>query len=463
MKKKILSELYSLTPSQDTMHFMLKYSLHKQVMQIPMSMTVEEKIDFGLMKKALNIEIERNDCMRLRFVKMGREIKQYFISPYELDNVLTIGFNSKEEQEEFFNSDAQKPIRFLKDEVFRVVFFTSFDKKSGVYINVCHLNMDATSVFLFFSDLFAVYHALKSGEDMPPALGSFLDIIKKEEAYLANSKKLEADRRFYREFFLKDGEPFYAGVHGMDMLNKERQKKKNPAIRVPSAFDPIHDRANMLCLSISPDTTREIYEYCQSNSVSVDCLLQLGLRTHCSSINERIDDVYIMSLCSRRASPKEKNCGGCMTQPLPARSVISEDKTFAEAIAKQQLVQVALYRHMNYPYMDCRRLVQELYSYSMTASPSCMMFTWLPISPDALGEGVAFKLEGYNLGRYIMPLYAFAAPNASQGTIDMYYLYRTSVISKEQIAALHKNTVKVLQAGIKNPEQTVGDLLDMIG
>ena len=58
---------YPLTPSQQTMYFMIKYSLHKQVIQIPSSFAVRGELDFNLLARALNIEIERKDCMRHRF------------------------------------------------------------------------------------------------------------------------------------------------------------------------------------------------------------------------------------------------------------------------------------------------------------------------------------------------------------------------------------------------------------
>ena len=75
---------YDLIPSQQTMHYMLKYSLHKQVMQIPMSLTVSEKLDFDTLQKAVEIECRRNDCMRLRYFKEKGQIRQYFTPACEI-------------------------------------------------------------------------------------------------------------------------------------------------------------------------------------------------------------------------------------------------------------------------------------------------------------------------------------------------------------------------------------------
>ena len=58
MKKNITGPVYDLTPAQDMIQFMLKYSFfHKQVTQIPESILTTKEIDFDVMKQALNIEI----------------------------------------------------------------------------------------------------------------------------------------------------------------------------------------------------------------------------------------------------------------------------------------------------------------------------------------------------------------------------------------------------------------------
>lgn len=459
MKSTVHAVSYPSTPSQETMQYMLKYSLHKQVMQIPMSVTVNRKLDFGMLKDALNTEIKRNDCLRLRFLKAEKKVRQYFLDEFTVKDVPIMHFADESERREYLGADAQKPVRFLKDEVFRIIFYTQNGTESGVYINVCHLNMDASAVFTFFSDLFAVYSALENKTELPAALGSFRDIIREEEKYLADSANTEKDEKFYREFFLKDGEPFYAGIHGHNLLDKAR--KKNPACRVPSVFDPIHDKAEMKYAHISQADASKINAYCSQNGFSPECVLQMGMRTHASAINYRSPDIYFMSLCSRRSTIKEKTAGGCMTQPLPARSVIPENVSFNEAVEQLYGIQSQLFRHMNYPYMDCRELVRKLYGYGPAASPSCMMFTWLPLDVNSL-NGWDFRLDGYNLGRYIMPLYTFALP-APDGGIDLYYLYRTDTISAQQIESLHNNTVAVILKGIEKPETTVGELLDSIG
>ncbi len=54
---------YPLTRSQITIAMQEKYSLHKGLLQIPMILRFKRTLDVELMKKAINIEIERNDTL----------------------------------------------------------------------------------------------------------------------------------------------------------------------------------------------------------------------------------------------------------------------------------------------------------------------------------------------------------------------------------------------------------------
>ena len=96
-QQEIQYPLYGLIPSQQTMYMMVRFSFHKQLVQVPTSFSVDRDIDFDLLTRAFNIEIERNDSLRLRFVKQDKEIKQYFLPEYKVDMVEVKHFASKEE------------------------------------------------------------------------------------------------------------------------------------------------------------------------------------------------------------------------------------------------------------------------------------------------------------------------------------------------------------------------------
>lgn len=452
--------VYPLIPPQEMIQFMLKYSFfHKQVTQIPDSIIVSQKIDFDVMTEAFNIEIERNDCLRLVFFKQNGKIMQYFRDPYRIGSVPVYNFKSDEEREKVLTADAQKPIKMLKGENFRLKFFTTYDGRYGVYINIHHLVMDNAAVFAFFNDLFAVYDHLKNGKPMPKPLGSYEDRIKRELAYVEDKSNLEKEKAAYTEYITRNGEPLYLGVEGPKLLEAERKKKKDPSINAPSLFDPIHDKAELTKTTFSPELSEKFFAFCENNNVSPECLVQLALRMHLSKINNGYLDTYFICLCTRRRTLVEKRSGGTVTAPLPWRVHLEEDDTFMSALDKMADAQVWAFRHMDYPYLEYRDLQRELFNYSAAAGSSTMMFSWMPINEKSI-NGWEYEYVGYGLGRYIMVLYTFAMKDAHTGCLKISCLHRTKFVSVEDIKALQNGTKRALEIGLENPDISVKELLE---
>lgn len=452
--------VYPLIPPQEMIQFMLKYSFfHKQVTQIPDSIIVSQKIDFDVMTEAFNIEIERNDCLRLVFFKQNGNIMQYFRDPYRIGNVPLYNFKSDEEREKVLTADAQKPIKMLKGEIFRLKYFTTYDGRYGVYINIHHLVMDNAAVFAFFNDLFAVYDHLKNSKPMPKPLGSYEDRIKRELAYVEDKSNLEKEKEAYTEYITRNGEPVYLGVEGPKFLEAERKKKKDPSINAPSLFDPIHDKAELTKTTFSPELSEKFFAFCENNNVSPECLVQLALRMHLSKINNGHLDTYFICLCTRRRTLTEKRSGGTVTAPLPWRVHLEEDDTFMSALDKMVDAQVWAFRHMDYPYLEYRDLQRELFNYSAAAGSSTMMFSWMPINEKSI-NGWEYEYVGYGLGRYIMVLYTFAMKDAHSGCLKLSCLHRTKFVSVEDIKALHNGTKKVLEIALNEPDISIKDLLE---
>ena len=463
MKETVTQKLYDLIPSQQTMYFMIKYSLHKQVIQIPTSFSVKKELDFRILAKAVNIEIQRNDCLRLRFVKDKKSIKQYFLPSFEFEKIRVLHFKDDAEQTEFFTNDASKPVKFFKDETFRICFFKNDNGEQGVFFNVCHMVMDALAVSIFYKDLFEIYNALEKREELPAPLSSFEEYIQKEFDYLKNEKKFSADAAFITEYHKNGGEPYYCGLHGPELLEKQRIKKKNPELRVPAAYDPIHDRCEILRMRIEPDDAKKILAFCNEHVIAPETLIQTGFRLHASSLHNRINDTFMMILCGRRVTKKQQHMGGCLAQPFMTRVIFQNEDSFLKTLENTSEVRNKLFRHMNFPYLASRKIQQDIYGYSAAQGPSFMMYTWLPLARLGLfGDDVKETFRGYNPGRYVMPLYTFSFVDPTDGGIDFYYMYRTNILKKQHIEQLHKNAVKIINAGIDSPTLTVKELLDLI-
>lgn len=459
MAKKIPYPVYDLIPSQTTMWLMIKFSIHKEVLQIPSSVTLKADIDFDLMKKAINEEIRRNDCMRLRFFKSGDDIQQYFLPEYTLEDVPVMQFATEKEQEAFLNKDARKPVKFLRGENFRIILFRSFNGRFGIYFNTSHMIMDAAAIAIFYKDLLEVYRAMAKGEQLPEPLASYEEYIQEEFKRLSNTAKMEKDKQWFIEYYKKGGCPFYAGVHGHDLLDAAREKEKDPELRIPSAYDPINDKAELVTRRIEGEDAQKILEFCQKNLVSPETLMQAGYRIHVSKINYNTNDTFSLQLCSKRVTLKEKHMGGCLTQPMQVRIIIEDDASFSDMLKELDSVRNSLYRHMTYPYVQAFAMERQMYGLKISQAPSFMMYTWLPMLS---GGEYDVEFKGYCIGRYVMPLYTFVYPDARNMSIVCTYMHRINRIQTHHIDDLHNNMVNAIIAGIEHPEMTIGEIKKII-
>ncbi|MBQ6421186.1 MAG: hypothetical protein IJK02_08955 [Clostridia bacterium] len=457
-----METFYDLIPSQLNIYMLVKFSFHKQIVQIPASFAVDWDIDFELLNRALNIEIERNDSMRLRFKKVDGEIKQYFLPSYRMEHVRVLHFKTRQEQEDFFTADAKTPVRFLKDETYRIYFFTAADGKKGVYFNCSHLAVDALGMMVMFLDLVGVYRALAGQGEMPKPLYKYEDYIVSELKKAKDEKKLEKGKAFYQEYFAKGGEPFYAGVHGIELLNKERKKTGNPDLHVTkAAYAPYNSHSETLDIGIDKKTGERIFDFCRQNNVAPESLFTFAMRTYCSAINERTEDVFYNLMCSKRITYKDMQTGGCMAQTLQVRTIIPEAATFTDGLNEIFKVRTQLFRQLSFPFIYARGMLMKMYGHSATQGVAAFMFSWLPMPVDMMPDA-KLDFETYNLGAYFNPLYAICYPDPLTGGIMMHYMYRDKIVTEADVRRLHDNMCRIILQGIEDPDCTVAALMDSV-
>ena len=456
--------VYPFTFIQDDDYHQLLFSFHKQSAQLALYFIIDGEIDPELMKKALNIEIERNDCLRLRFFKKWFKYYQFFIPEYSVEDVPYADFRGKTEKymEDYFKADAGIPLRFFDGEVYRFKFFQTPDRRFGIYICVMHLAMDIAAILHFFRDLALVYASLKNGTELPKPLSSFEDGLKRDLEIQNNKAKFEKNDKFFREYFAENGKDFYAGVDGMREIYKIRKKRHNPNINYIFALDPFHDASSTEKHHIDGALAEKMNAFCREHRVSEQSLILLGIRTHLSKINELTDDVSLMLTINRRSTLADMNSGGSRALGLPLRTVIGKETTFADALGTVNHNQLRIFKHCDYPSTTFTINQAKVQHRPIGSNVTSMLFTYFPKELMAFPEGMNCEFGGVSTGYFIFPQYSMFVPSFLDGGYDCYYEHQTHRITKEDVEKLHNNMVKVIEAGIENPNLTLGEILSDI-
>lgn len=461
MKPLHNEQVYKLIHPQEMVQFMWRYSIHKQSTQIPVSMAFNEEIDFNILARAVNIEIERNDCMRLRIFHNGVNIKQFFLDEFKLEKILYKEFSSKEEQSEYFDSDAAKKLNVFAGETFRIVFFRTCDNKCGVYLLVSHMIMDFAASFIFFKDLMAVYDSLKNGTDMPKPLSKYEDIIKNEQDNAELEKRIEKQYNLLKEKVIPYRRPVYNGINGPVELERQRKLLHKKDLDIPHVYIPVKDSTHLVKCRLSDEDSKIISDYIKENNLSAEWVIQLGFRIYLSKINGHTNDSLFWVLCPRRKTVKEKRCGGTLASPLPWREILDDNKTFAETVRQLGETQAFLFRNSDVPFTAVRQMEIDLYNFSLVQSANNMMFSYLPSTDNAFGDR-EYEFAAYNFGHYVMPIYTLTMQDAATKRYSFSYIHRLSLTKDEDVYRFHDGVVRTILAAVTHPEKTIGEIMEEI-
>lgn len=450
---------YRLIHSQEMVQFMWKYTLHRQATQIPASVAFDEPLDFSLLARAVNVEIARNDCLRLRIFRDGLRIKQFFLPEFRLEKILLKAFASKEEQEAFLDADASRELKVFDGETFRVIFFKTFDGKNGVYLNVSHMVMDFVAVFIFFRDLMAVYDSLKDGTPLPKPLSRYEEAVKKEQNDPALEERLAQEAALLEDWVSRNGTPAFSMLNGTKMLDRQKKLTRNKDLRIPYVYMPLYDKTHLLKLRLSEEDSRRLDAFLAENQVSPEWLLQLGLRTCLAKVNRQENDVLFWVLCPRRKTVKEKRMGGTLASPIPWRETLPDDLSFRQALKQMGETQAFLFRHSDVPYTSIRQSEMRRFHLSLMQSTNSVMFSYLPLDEKTFG-GRRYEFSGYNFGHYVMPLYVIATRDPAAGCYVFSYIHRLWLSTDAEVLRFHDGVVKTLLAGIAAPDKTLGEVME---
>ena len=87
-----------------------------------------------------------------------------------------------------------------------------------------------------------------------------------------------------------------------------------------------------------------------------------------------------------------------------------------------------------------------------------MLLTCLPLK-FTLPEGWQCEAGNYSNGRFAMPLYTVVVPNFIEGGLNFHFEHLVKVIYQRDLQALFEQSVRVMEAGIANPDITIGELM----
>ena len=293
-------------------------------------------------------------------------------------------------------------------------------------------------------------------------MASYLEQLKKDLEYEAGSKAQQRDREFFYKL-IESSEPLYNDIDGSERLNKLRKEKNNPNIRsVVDGLDNV--TADIAVFHLEAEPTKRLMDFCREREVSMVCLLMMGLRTYFQKFNGS-PDVSIVTTVARRATVKEKKCGGSRIHCFPFRTIVDEDKTFMDGLNIIRDGQNQIFRHANFNPVEYYAHRGEFY-HNMGETYEPMSLTYQPLTLQEKGltkiGDIPYKTKWYSNGVAAQRLYLTVMHRPEDNGMDFSFEHQLGAFTYEKLEYFYYYICKILFKGIENPDLSVKDIINLV-
>ena len=469
MRKRKGHPVYPLTAAQKFHFFYQNFCPKKEVLNVGTSLTIDNALDWNVLKGAIYKAYERCECLRVRFAqdKEGTWY-QYVVDTNEgKPDVEFADFTSMtmEEAEKIMTEWSQVPFKPIDSPMSRIVMIKMPDGYRGVYLLVDHRIMDAQSLICFLKDVIEIYcNTMYEGLPYPKDMYSYIEQLKKDLEYEAGSKAQKRDAEFFQKLIDEMPEPIYNGIDGPAALEAERERSGDPEARAAiNVSDSVDSALDIFHLEGEP--TQRLLDFCEEYHVSLVCLLIMGLRTYFQKLNGN-DDVSINTAIARRATLKEKKSGGTRIHSFPFRTIIPEETSFIAGIYQIRDLQNEYFRHANYDPVAYFAYRGRKYPHPNGQTYEPMSLTYQPLTLkdkglDKLGD-IRYKTKWYPNGATTQAMYLTVMHRPEDNGLDFNFEHQVKAVSREKLEYLYYYLCKIMFKGIENPNLSVGDIMKLI-
>lgn len=451
---------YELTPSQQLTIMHRQFAIKRSIVNIPISIIVEEDLDLALLEVALRLAIQRWDMFGLRVFKVGKQWRQYF-GERDVLCLRRVDFRGRKtsQMNRFFARESSRTLPLANEPLAKVFIVITPEGHPGIFSVMNHLIADSWAISSFYKDVFDVYRALASGSAMPKSPQSLEPVLVDELAY-QESARLEADRQYWQHEL--SGElPFYTSILGSKVLESYRRRKRKPDARNSSTIF-LRQAAKHTVKLVPASDVAACQAFLEAKRFSsMQLLFFLAVRVFLAAVNGRAPDVSILSTVARRGTLAEKRSGGCRVQSFTFRSILDEETTFAEALDILLTTQNSHFRHTDFPYWEYNKMSHQAYGTKPGETFNSLMFTFQTVPLTPAGDA-RFHTMWHSNGASAIDCYLTIMDDDGSGALRCYWEHRTARVKTKDIDATHSAMLRVLRAGIANPQLTIGQLMDLV-
>ncbi|MBE5871200.1 MAG: chromosome condensation protein [Lachnospiraceae bacterium] len=457
---------YPLTAAQNMHYQWMKEYGTQQVSGVSIVASLQTELDFGLLKKCIQLEIERSGCMRLQFTKPDQngQIQQYLIThdardiPFQDLSGMTL-----KEADDLMQSWAYQTFDGDDIPLCEVKMLKLPEGYNGFFIHMDHRLIDSCGLVVMTNDLMQLYTHYKFGAQYPADLADFETVLQSDLKKANNEKRFAKDKKFWDDQLDELGEPLYSDIRGKEVLEESRKKHHDPKLRAADIekkelFVAVED------YELEPQSAKALMDFCMNHQLSMTNLLLLGIRTYLSKVNDGQEDITIENFISRRSTHDEWTSGGSRTIMFPCRTVISAETEFLAAAYEIQNVQNRIYMHSNFdPQYIKEEMKRRYHTPDDTTYESCYLtYQPMPVKMENPYVGnIRQHSKWFANGAATKKMY-LTVSHTPDGGMNFSYHYQTAHLEEKDMELLYYYMMRILFLGISQPDLKIGEIIERV-
>ena len=461
-----MRDYYPLTAAQKMHYNWMKTYGTQQVSGVSVVASLQAPLDFGLLKKCIQLEFQRYGCMRVRFTKPdeNKEIQQYLIKNDTRDIPLKdLSGMSLWEADNLMQQWAYQTFDGDNIPLCDVVMVKLPEGYNGFFIHMDHRLIDSCGLVVMINDLMQLYTYYKFGSEYPQELADFEGALQRDLEKAGNEKRFARDKKFWDDQLDALGEPLYSDIQGPSALEQSRKTHKDKSLR--AADIELHDlNVAVKDYCLEPEPTRNLIDFCMNHQISMTNLLLLAIRTYLSKVNGGQEDITIQNFISRRSTHEEWTSGGSRTIMFPCRTVISPETEFLAAAYEIQNVQNRIYMHSNYdPALIAEEMKKRFHTPENTTYESCYLtYQPMPVKMDNPHlVNIRQHSKWFANGAATKKMY-LTVSHTGDGGMNFSYHYQTACLEEHDMELLYYYMMRILFKGIAEPDMSIGAIMEQI-
>ena len=442
--KRGAPELFRLNHSQDDVRLQSILLPVRNADNLVFTLDFPGGFDPGLMRQALHLLYERNDCLRIHFKHKGLCIRQFFADEAAPYSIPELRFDTEDAEQAYLRRFQGTGLNLFRGETLQTVFAAHPDGTQFLLCKTTHFVADFYGIYVLVKDLKAVYDALRAGAALPPAPGRFEAVVRKDNAVKADRNLRRKNRAYFRDY-----------LSGRQAPRPRCCTPCGPAgKRFYQPLDIAHQEMITCTCPVPPDTFAAIRSFCDTNGCSRSTFL-MYLSALCTSLlSGRTSHQTLLPFIDCRATVAERKCAGTKVLCPITRAEVDYDRPFRENLQRMQDDLDDLYRHLHYPFMAAEMELHRKWCYPLASFVHSFCFSYLEQDTP---QDVQFQLVPAPKGA--MHFYIIARHQLADDSFSLIFHVRKKLASPEQLSRFRDLLVRVAGRVLAQPDAPLNQVL----